>query len=304
MIDLTLEPARPPLTWPAFCASSPPFAIALDGYVADCAREDIAGPRANFNHHENCHRSATRATCAQVHLAIRQGLFRLFRADGMPSAHVYANDCDQDVCLAWTLLRHHHIAQGAMNPLLNRLVSMEDMLDTTAGAYPYPPDLPALAELAWVFEPYTQIRLSGGLDARDPRRFRAVVEDVEGRIMRHIVGQGGSVPVDARYEVLRRERSFAMVREHGAQARTGMLADGITAFVSVRPRGDGRWTYTAGRMGPYDRFSPLRVVALANEAEGLAASGDRWGGSDSVAGSPRIAGSGLDPDALAALLIR
>ncbi len=297
-IDLRLDPKKPPMEWALFEAWTPPFSIALDGFVCDGPKESLEGPRANFNHHEKCHRTATRATCAQVHIAIRTGLFRAFRVGGIPTATVFANDCDQDVCLAWTLLKHHHLAVGTMNPLLNRLVSMEDMLDTTAGAYPYPPDLPALAELAWVFEPYTQVRLSGGLDTRDARRFRAVVEDVEGRILRHLVGQGGSLPVDARYEVLRRDGDFALVREIGAQARTGLFNDGIHAFLSVRERTDGRWSYIAGRMGSWDTFSPLAVAEAANEAEGITLAEDRWGGSDIATGSARVAGSTTPPDAM------
>lgn len=52
-----------------------PFSIALDGYVNVGPRFDHEGPRVNFNHHEEVDRLATRATCGQVLMAIRQGLF-------------------------------------------------------------------------------------------------------------------------------------------------------------------------------------------------------------------------------------
>ena len=44
-------------------------------------------------------------------MAIRQGLFRCFRDGSGPTARVYANDCDEDVCTAWFLLNNAHLAE-------------------------------------------------------------------------------------------------------------------------------------------------------------------------------------------------
>jgi hypothetical protein len=112
---------------------------------------------ANFNHHEGVSRLETRATCAQVLLAVRQGFFRRFTG----TVHVYVNDCDEDVCLSVFLLRYPHLCQGVINPLLNRLVAMEDMLDSTACSYAYPPEMKSLQTLAWIFAPYHQVGLAG-----------------------------------------------------------------------------------------------------------------------------------------------
>lgn len=302
-IDLCMEPQTLPLSWSHFVDTSPAFSIALDGYVHGGPKFDPYGPRANMNHHEDVDRLATRATCAQVQIAIRQGLFSRFRDEAGAHARVFVNDCDQDVCTSWFLLKNHYRVGPTMNALLNRLVSMEDMLDTTAGAYPFPADLPALSELAWVFEPYTQFRLSGGLGQRDAARFRCVVEDVEGRINRHIIGQGCSVPLDTRYKVLRREQGWVMVEEIGAHARTGMFADGIHAFVSVRELRGGRWSYVVGRMSQYDPFDVPAILAAANEAEGLVGGADCFGGGDTVGGSPRVGGSKQTPDEFAIVVI-
>jgi hypothetical protein len=298
-MDITLEmrPQDPPQTWADFCARTPGFSIALDGYVGDGPRFDAAGPRVNFNHHENVSRLETRATCAQVSMALRQGLYRCFRDSKGPQARVYVNDCDDDVCLSWFLLKHPHLSEQSMNPLLNRLVAMEDVLDATAGAYPFPADLPALGELAWIFEPYRRFRLSGEIDRKEASAYRSVVTDVEGRIQRHLVGQGQAVPLDTRYERLGGDSAWAMVREVGAQARTGMFADGIYAYVSVRSRPDGRWTYTVGRMSPFiDHFRVPVLLAALNVAEGTTKVADCWGGGDTIGGSPRVAGSKLTPD--------
>ena len=183
-----------------------------------------------------------------------------------------------------------------MNPLLNRLVMMEDCLDATAGAYPFPKDLPVLRELAWVFEPYRQFRLSGQLDKKDSQAYRSIIEDVEGRIGRHITGSGQEIPLDTRYERIGGGTGWTMVHETGAQARTGMFADGIQAYVSVREQGGGRWVYTVGRMSTFIPFDCSTIFHRCNEAEGVVSKEDRWGGSEMVGGSPRIQGSKLSPE--------
>lgn len=296
-ITLEMRPKDPPLSWARFMTETPPFSIALDGYVSEGPQFDKKGPRKNFNHHEGCSRLETHATCYQILVAIRQGMFRCFRKDGAPHAVVYANDCDEDVCTSWFLLKHGWLSNNAMNPLLNRLVTIEDLLDATAGAYPFPADLPVLRELAWIFEPYRRVRLSGELDKKDAAVYRGVVEDVEGRILKHLVGQGDEIALDTRYDRIGGDSGWAVIRELGAQARTGMFSDGIYAYVAVRERPDGRWTYTVGRMSLFiDYFEVPAILEALNVAEGTNGKPDCWGGGDTIGGSPRVAGSKLTPD--------
>ena len=290
---LFVRPNEPPLTWNQFCREAPPFAVAIDGYVGEAPCFDPQGPRVNFNHHEGVSRLETRATCAQVLLAIRQGFFTRFRnhEEGI-CANVFANDCDQDVCTTWFLINNSHLVASTMNPLINRLVFMEDMMDSTAGAYPVPQDLPFLQELAWVFEPYTRLVTTGGLGRRNADEFSGVVFDVEHRIMDHITGKGKFIPLDTRYNVIGGGSGWNMVQEIGQQAKTGMFHNGITAYVSVRERPDGRHTYTIGRIATYVPFDVPRLLQALDDAEG---STEHWGGSDTVGGSPRASGSRLDP---------
>lgn len=297
-IVLHVRTKVPPRTWDEFVAESPTNSIALDGYVHGGPRYDAEKRLLNFNHHEDVDRLATRATCAQVLMAIRQGLFQVFRDENGPAANVYVNDCDEDVCTSWYLLKNSALCEHTMNPLLNRLVMMEDALDATAGAYPFPKDLPVLRELAWVFEPYRNFRLSGGLDEKKQMMYRAVIEDVGARISAHLVGKGSEIALDTRYERIGGGAGWTMVREIGGQARTGMFSDGIRAFVSVRERGDGRYTYVIGRMSkfiPFDISSLYRKLTCA-ENPGASVHKDWWGGSDIIGGSPRVEGSRLTPE--------
>lgn len=314
MIKLHVVTDVAPMGFASFIKTHQPYSIALDGYVTggpqlrrgdDGLAKKYPGPHANFNHHEDVNRLATRATCAQTLMAIRQGLFSLFRDKCGPHAEVYVNDCDEDVCTSWFLLRHHTLVTSTMNPMLNRLVAMEDALDSTAGAYPFPADLPMLGELNWVFEPYREFRTAGGLSQRKPIQFANVIELVEHRIMAHITGAGKSVPLDTRYERIGGSNGWSMVREIGANARTGMFADGVTAYVAVRERQDGLFTYTVGKMSPFVPFDVLLMLDRLNDAEldkrhrldpMINSLREFWGGGDSVGGSPRVGGSMLSPD--------
>lgn len=303
-VELRMEPTTPPQTWEQFVQTKPEYSIAIDGYVADGprtrARQKVGGvwrgPQANFNHHEMVDRLATRATCKQVLLSLRQGLFEAFSEDGEPRAAIYANDCDQDVSTTTWLLRNGHRSEQTENPLLNRLVEMEDLLDTTAGAYPMHKNAPILQELAWVYDPYNRFRSSGGLNRKDAQEFAGVVDDIGHRIDAYLVGKGDKMKLDTRYEQLASGAKWAMIREIGAQAKTGAFSDGVRAYVSTRERGDGRFTYTLGRMSPYILFPVEEMYARLNQEEGLENSEDRWGGGNSIGGSPRVQGSALSPD--------
>ena len=224
-------------------------------------------------------------------MAIRQGLFETFRNKDGIFARVFVNDCDQDVCTSWFLINHPDMSQTVLNPMLNRLVSMEDDLDTTAGAYPFPVDMPILRELAWVYQPYTNFRLGGGLARRDAVEFRSVIDDVENRILRHIVGRGDSVVLQTAYRVIGGGSGWHMVIEEGAQARTKMFANGTRAFVSQSDHGNGRFCYSIGRMSTFIPFPIPDILVALNTAEGC--SDDQWGGADIIGGSPRVSGSRL-----------
>lgn len=295
-VQLVVEPSTPPMSFETFCRVSPPFSLALDGFVSEGPRFEQSGPRANFNHHEEVDRLATRATCAQTLMAIRQGLFHTFRDTAGPRIIAHVNDCDEDVCTSWFLLKHGHLSKQTMNPALNRLVFMEDMLDATAGAYPFPDELPMLQKLAWVFEPYRRARLNGDVDRKSDDVYRGVITDVEHRILRYITDGGETRDLDTRYRVIGGGETWSMIREIGAQARTGMFSDGIHAFVAVRERQSGVWTYTIGRMSPFVPFDVPRLLVHLNEAEQTTNGVDRWGGGDTIGGSPRVAGSRLNPD--------
>ena len=292
-IKLKVRPKDFPMSWDNFVKKCGAYSIALDGYVADSPKLDPLVPAANFNHHENVSRLETRATCAQVHLLIQLGLFKLFRDEDGPRADLYVNDCDEDVCLSVAQLRYPHIAESVINPGLNRLVELSDKLDTTAGLFPFSTDMPVLEELAWVYEPYRRFRLSGGLDSRDAGAFESIITDVEHRIISFVVGKQKRVRLDIRYRVIKSGTGWAMIEEIGPYGRQGALSDGIRAFVAVRRRSDDKLACSIGRVS---ECIPFPVPTILGELSKAEISDESWGGGSTIGGSPRTNGSSLNVD--------
>lgn len=264
------------------------YTMALDGYVPSKPYHLPDSKSINFNHHEEVDRLSTRATCAQVLIAIRQGMMDLFRVNGEITLDVLVNDCDQDVCLSWFLLKNHHLVVNAMNPLINRLVHIEDMLDTCGGTYPFHRDTPVLKEVAWIFQPYTFFRLTGGLQHKNPEQYAQVIESVCQRIMAHITGNGHTLNLDINYNVEYRSNKWSMILEQGRDDRMAYWGDGIKAFVAYRKEKDS-YVYTIGKMSSFVNFDITSIIKHLNQVE------PGWGGSNTIGGSPRGKGSKIKP---------
>jgi hypothetical protein len=301
-VVLMLCPGAEPLSWAEFCESHPPFSIALDGYVAAGSRYSSDGPWLNLDHHADVDRLATRATCSQVLMCIRQGLFDAFRDVDGPRAQVYVNDCDEDVCLSWFLLQNPQAGCLPSNTRLDRLIHAVDLLDTTAGASVHPLDVPLMSEIAWIFEPYRLAKLQGVLDRPFASLHRLVIDAVGQRIRAHLADKGQALPLDTRYERIGGGRGWALVREIGPQSRVGMIADGIRAYVSARQLADGAWSYSIGRVSPFVPFDVPAILSELNAAEDYQRG--TWGGGNLVGGSPRLHGSAIPPHEITRIVNR
>jgi hypothetical protein len=108
----------------------PPFSIALDGVVQG-PEIDTAAHRLSFDHHGDCVRLATAATCRQVADALLLGL------DPGPYT-VYVNDVDADTVLATALLARPDLlgAGSASVPAARALVEAVGGRDAHGPAYP------------------------------------------------------------------------------------------------------------------------------------------------------------------------
>ena len=299
VIDLS-----PPIKWADFIYGGTGPRIALDGYISAGPRLMMTptGPAMNMNHHEDCDRFATRATCAQALLNIRMGLYKLFDYD---KTTVFVNDCDQDVCLSWFLLKNNHLVSSAVNPLINALVEIVDKQDTCGGTYSFPIESPMMRKLQWIMSPYLTFRHGGGLARRNESEYRQIIDDVCHRISAYVVGKAEEADIDCEFEVIDRGLcngvTFFVVKEIGREARSTFLEKNILAYVSYReaPKaedGSSRWIYTIGKISPFVDLPMSKIYAALQKAENLKPTKDCWGGSDTIGGSPRSGGSWMNPE--------
>lgn len=295
MIALHVEPGSVQ-TWADFIATKPPCSIALDGYVNGPPTFTADGPYLNMDHHAGVRRLATRSTCAQVYLALTLGLFETFQKDGVPHAHVYVNDADQDVCLSYWLLTHPDEIENlsVLHPVA-RLLLLVDFVDATAGAYPVDPQRSIMQQQAWVFEPYTSARHRGLMDEAE---MRGVILDVCERISQFVEYESLTLELDTRYEELGGGPGWRLIAEIGMYARTKLYTDGIGAFVALRATQKSSYTYVVGKMSPFVHFPMRRIFRRLNEVEGITNLNNAWGGTEIIGGSPRKSGSRLPPNAV------
>ncbi len=293
-IELVVRP-RETLSWEEFRATAPPFSIALDGFVNDYIKFDPSIPLANYNHHEGCDRLGTRSTCAQVMMAIKQGVFLTFRKDGEPTAILHVNDPDNDVCMSvWLLKNYERIAGIKSEPLITRLVAVVDFLDSTAGLFPLDVNSRIRREIGWIFEPYTKARQSSELSDMGAEKMTALIEEVCERISDYTLGKGQKINLSVDYKIIYRGTGWAMIEENGYDARSQLANDGIHAFISVKQLPNGRLNCSLGKMSPYVPFPILQLYDDLNQAEGNPTKAkDRWGGGDTIGGAPRNGGTKL-----------
>lgn len=297
-IDLNIEP-RKVYSWSDFKKKKPPFSIALDGFVNATTKRDPKGPYANFDHHSRADRLATRSTSEQLHMEIKLGLFDTFSKDGVPKAHIYVNDPDEDTCLAWWLLKNNYRVRKYSDSRINRLVYCEDRLDCTAGAYPFG-DTSMRKKMAWIFQPYHEARFNGSVAQMQETEMRKIIESVEDRIDRYFLDKDGELSLKGDYETIGGGSGWTFTKETGHASRMAMYHDGITAFAAlVVEKPDGSFVYTLGRRSVWTPFNLQKLYVRLNEEEShIVTDSNRWGGSDTVGGSPRDTGSRLSPERL------
>ncbi len=293
-VVLFMEPEVKPMSWEEFCATKPPFSCAFDGYVRAAPKYDDDGPYANFDHHSEVSRMETRSACSQFRMAIHMRIFDRFSIDGQPHMNLHMRDNDPDNCTVKYLADNPHHVRGIVNSRVNRLIYMEDILDTTGGAYPMSEDLHDLRRIAWIYDPYFVFKQSGRLDTeKTAQAYTDVMDLVCERIQAFVDGKGRAQDLDTRFDLVKEFDGWSLVHEIGAQARTGMFSKGINAFVSCRRGAVGKYVYTLCKMTPYTRIKLLPIYDALNRVENP--DNGTWGGSNIVGGSPQPHGSDLPP---------
>ncbi|MBI5390430.1 hypothetical protein HZB02_03005 [Candidatus Woesearchaeota archaeon] len=284
------------MTWEQYHATAPPRSIALDGYVTDLTVYDFEAAIGNINHHGGADRSSMNSTATQASDLIKLTRLTAFHHNGKPSVILDVNDPDQDVCLATWIFDHgERIMGNKSEPLLNRLLYIQNKLDVYAGAWPESLESNLMRDVAWIFEPYTDVR--NKVTAMTAGDMRNVIESVWGRINQYTLGQGKQLTPDGSYKILADEPgSLPLLQEIGPYARVGISLQGMQAFISYRGQTPtGNYVYSVWKA--FGSPVPLTwLYTYWNKIEGIAEGVlPRWDGADTTGGSPRRIGSKMPP---------
>lgn len=293
--------SRPPLTREEFQRTHPRGSIAVDGYLPEGPWLDLDALQANLNHHEAVDRLATRCSTAQGAIGVRMGRFEAFFREGV---HFWTNDCDPDVATLLWVLENPARMRGVLNPLFNKMLHLLDMLDTTAATYPFPMDFD-LGEYHWIFEPYFEAQARGIIERKEPREYERIVNDCHLHLEQYLAGKPGRVEIETGYDVISLHPGWGMFRTHGSLSRMAIVAAGYFAFVLVRERPNGTYTYTIQRTSDGVRYPLQRFIQALNAREQRYYTDplqEQWGGGDTVMGSPRVRGSKQPPAEVAEVL--
>lgn len=290
MPHVVVDPRRT-VSFEEFCTWYGP-AVALDGYVEGEPR--TAAQHATFDHHGDVRRVELPATCEQVLAAIHRThpVIAPQRGEVRDGLDIYVNDCDPDVAFSVWALEHPDAVEADDVVALYRL---EGRIDTHGGMCA-DVDPAALDALCWVTEPwaerFTEIPLLGRSEMTE------IIDAIGERLGAFAAGHAGATSrAAASFELVREHAGIWVIRETHPLGRCVAAAAGARLVV-VERAGPTRGTRTisvCGRPGVDLRTSWDRL----NSLEGLDGEGnDRWGGCDTIGGSPRASGTRLDDDTL------
>jgi len=291
---------------------APPGTIYLDGVAEGGPLFDAERAIFNLDHHEGCVRSFTLSTCEQAMVLIRKGLD--FQTKDWT---IFANDPDLDTVLAiWLLLNHMRLND---DPEIRRKIMPLVRLQGTIDAHGlemqdlcgFPPEMKDLLfadleklrnqevtlkkEKKWQdldFLEYTAEVLRA-IDAMiySSHHFEDVLELEE--IARAEIGDN-QLAIVCRGDVGIYEAEPHLRRLHGKRL-------GVIIFQT------GSNSYTLRQV---DAFLPAtlqnayRRLNLIDPAVRNRHTGNRWGGSAEIGGSPRASGTSLTPQQIVAAVAR
>jgi hypothetical protein len=270
-----------------------PRTVALDGAVQGPyigSDDEIY----SLDHHGDCIRGVTLATCEQVRDFIKLG-------KDFSGYTILLNDIDLDASLsAWLLLNPGR----ASEPIVEKLVHAVGRQDAHCGQYPASTSVPNYI-IDWIAEPETSLKQSGYEDMPNGQ-LKFILEAIFGRIEKYADGQAPQAAKDPSpvqedkegYEVIRRGTDWKLIRLEGDRGLRGIAEDNITRWVAYREvdiDGQASLVVTIGKkceatsgfpIGPPEQENTILYALNKVEPKRKARDGN-WGGTTTVGGSPK-----------------
>lgn len=271
----------------------PPNSVALDGYVQG-PELDLKNRCFSFDHHSNCLRMVTRATCQQVMDALLLGL-------DTTDLTVYVNDVDADTVLSVWLLKHPDILSDTEAGMsLRDLVESVGLLDSHGPAYPLVDPAPATAFHSLVMGPEKEARRDKTYQTcclyRLMEKCLLNLDLYFWEVLHAEVVEESKVPYTITHTG---DTGWVMATAEG-YLFSSLYQDGYTKAIAYMQLPDGSYQYTVGKKS--DLVSGFPVGPASEEGSILHTLNQRdpgWGGGSSIGGSPRNkdgSSSKLTPD--------
>ncbi len=292
---------------------APPGTIYLDGAAEGGPFLDTEKAVFNLNHHEGCVRPFTLATCEQAMVVIRKGLDLQSR-----DWTIYANDPDLDTVLAiWVLFNHlrlNDIDQEIRRKVMP-LVRLEGAIDAHGlemqDLCGFQSELreSAFADLEHLRSKEVALKKEGRWHEIDFLEYTADVLRAIDAMIYSSHHFEGVVEVEelARAEIGEKQLAIVCRGDTGIYEVEPHLRrlHGKRLGVIILQKNSN--TYTLRQV---DAFLPATLESayerlnLIDPAAGNRRSGNRWGGSGEIGGSPRATGTSLTPQQIAEAFAR
>ncbi|MEM8964279.1 MAG: sulfite exporter TauE/SafE family protein, partial [Acidobacteriota bacterium] len=288
--------------------------ILLDGVGQFGPMVDTGKQLYNLDHHANCLRTFTLATCEQALLMVVKGL-ELDKGDWK----IVANEPDLDTVFAiWVLLNYRRLRTmtGASRDKIAALIRLEGAIDANGFEVASWCGLPTewlergRQEIDDLFAIERESKSSGGWDRVDlAEHTRRMLSEIDRLVYRSEDFEDfDSVEEELGHVDIGNDKVAVLCRDdkgiYDVEQRLKKVWNDRLGVIALAK--DDR-NYTLRRVAAlsdidlelaYDRLNQLDPAVDGRPAE------KRWGGSDEIGGSPRPGGSGLAPKEIARVLGR
>ena len=249
----------------------PPKSIALDGYVAGPA-VDMDTERISFDHHGECVRLVTRATCQQVMDALLLGFD--------PSEHtLYVNDVDGDSALSvWLLKNPSRIAEEQVR----RLIETVGMRDAHGPAYPVQDQELSDAFFQGALGFLSELHRNKEYANADLKEVLATALQNIDRLLDGTLEWSPRPERERQFDITHTGESGWVMAKSEDPIFDLLYAEGYTKAIAYKTLQDGSTLYTVGRKSDLvARFDVPAILKALNDRE------PGWGGGSTIGGSPR-----------------